>query len=62
MWKNSQPNYVLFFGIIPEFLLILEMIVMYGVNWIYYAFVDKTQRLLDNDTDKKLDASLHAII
>jgi hypothetical protein len=35
-------------------------VVIIIVNWVYYAFIDKTQRLLNNDAS--LDASLKDIL
>jgi hypothetical protein len=48
------------FAILPEFLFIMELILITIINWVYYAFVDKTQRLLNNDAS--LDASLKDIV
>lgn len=38
----------------------MEMMISALVNWVYYFFVDKTQRLLNNDAH--LDASLKDIV
>ncbi len=50
------------FGIIPEFLFIIEMVILVALNWFYYSFVDKSQMLLNSNDNKLLDASLSAII
>ncbi len=56
----KAKNYVLLFAILPEFLFIMEIILIAIINWVYYAFVDKTQRLLNNEAS--LDASLKDIV
>lgn len=56
----TNKNYVLLFAILPEFLFIMEVVLIAIVNWVYYALVDKTQRLLNNEAG--LDASLKDIV
>lgn len=56
----KHRNYLLVFAIIPEILFLMEMIIYTLINWVYYSFVDKTQRLLNNEAN--LDASLKEIV
>lgn len=56
----KQKNYVLLLAILPELLFVIEIILLFLINWVYYKFADKTQRLLNNDLT--LDASLKEII
>lgn len=59
MWRDK--DWVAFFGVIPEVLLLIEILISLLMNWIYYTFVDKTQqRLLSND--QHLDASLSGLV
>jgi hypothetical protein len=53
-------NYVLLFAILPEIIFVMELVLIVVVNWVYYACVDKAQRLLNNETG--LDASLKDIV
>jgi len=56
----KHRNYLLVFAIIPEILFLMEMLIHGFIDWIYYSFVDKTQRLLNNEVN--LDASLKEIV
>ncbi len=60
MDEMKKMNYILIFGIIPELIFIIEFILISLIDWIYYNFVDKTQRLLNNEAS--LDASLKDIV
>lgn len=39
---------MLLFAILPEIMFVMELVLIVVVNWVYYAFVDKAQRLLNN--------------
>lgn len=56
----KHRNYLLVFAIIPEILFLMEMLIHGFIDWVYYSFVDKTQRLLNNEVN--LDASLKEIV
>ncbi len=51
---------MLLFAILPEIMFVMELVLIFVVNWVYYACVDKAQRLLNNETG--LDASLKDIV
>ena len=47
---SSAANYIGVLGIIPELLLIGELLLGLIIDWIYWGFIEKRRRLLINET------------